>query len=503
MAEIREHYQQKAEKLVIRNQCFIHGEFCDSLDNSTYENICPIDGRKIVDVAEGNEQDINKAVESARASFDKGLWRKLKPRKKMEVLFKLAELIEENQEELALLETIDTGKPIRYSRMIDIHHCLSTVKFYAESIDKVYGQVPDAGADAVAIISREPIGVVACITPWNFPMMMAMWKVIPAIAAGNSVVLKPAEQTPLTALRLAELAKEAGFPDGIFNVVPGKGAVAGKALGLHDDVDCLSFTGSTDVAKLLLQYAGQSNMKRVSAETGGKSANIIFSDAYDVIFAAKQAAYAIFFNSGAMCVAGARLLVQEDTVDEVLTVLKKTAKQLTPGHPFDEQTRMGPIIDKTQSNKIASYIQLAKEDQLEIALGGNKVLEELGGHYIEPTIIVNVPVDHRIAQEEIFGPVVMIIPFKDEAEAVAIANQTKYGLNAGIWTRDIARAHRMSKAITAGTIWINNWEGSEYNAPFGGLKQSGFGGKDKSLYALDKYCNIKTTWIQIDGKGIA
>ena len=368
MTETIENFKSKIDDLSIRHQCFIHGEFCDPLSGKTYPNNSPIDGQKIIDVAEGNEKDTDKAVASARASFNKGLWRNLKPRKKMEVLFKLAALIEAHQEELALLETVDTGKPIRYSRMIDIHHCLSTVKFYAESIDKVYGQVPDAGSDAVAMISREPMGVVACITPWNFPMMMAMWKVIPAIAAGNSVVLKPAEQTPLTALRLAALAKEAGLPDGVFNVVPGKGEIAGKALGLHNDVDCLSFTGSTEVAKLLLQYSGQSNMKRVSAETGGKSANIIFNDAYDLEFAAKQAAYAIFFNSGAMCVAGSRLLIQEDSIDQVLNVLKKTALQLSPGHPFDEQTRMGPIIDQGQSDKIESYISLAKSDRLEICL---------------------------------------------------------------------------------------------------------------------------------------
>jgi acyl-CoA reductase-like NAD-dependent aldehyde dehydrogenase len=493
-------YEKAIQQLKPEGRCFINGNFVATETGETYENFSPINDHKINDVALGKGQDINYAVRVARTTFENGIWRNTTPKHKMKVLRTLGELVEENAQELALLETLDTGKPIRFSSKIDIHHLLDTIEYYQGSIDKIYGQIANTAPHAIGMITREPIGVVGAITPWNFPMMMAGWKIIPALATGNSVVLKPAEQTPLTALKIAALATEAGIPPGVLNVVPGFGE-AGKSLGLHPNVDAISFTGSTEVAKLLLQYAGQSNMKRVSAETGGKSPNIIFEDAYDVEYAAKQAAFSIFFNSGAMCVAGARLLVQESIQDQVIEWLIEMTKKLVPAHPLDSATRLGPVIDQNQFDKIKSYIEIGQAEGATLVYGGKQVLSQLGKCYIEPTIFKNVTNAMKIAREEIFGPVVSIIPFKDEAEALEIANDTIYGLNAGIWTKDLGKAHRMAKGIQAGTIWVNNWEGSDYSTSFGGFKQSGFGGKDKSMHALDKYTNIKTTWIHIDGAG--
>ncbi|MEZ5009973.1 MAG: aldehyde dehydrogenase [Chitinophagales bacterium] len=497
----REEYEKKIAKLQPEGRCFIDGRFVETETGETYENFSPIDGRKINDVALGKGQDINYAVRKARETFESGIWRDTSPKHKMAVFQRMSELVVQHQEELALLETLDTGKPIRFSTKIDIHHLLDTINYYKGSIDKIYGQIANTESHAIGMITREPLGVVGAITPWNFPMMMAAWKIIPALATGNSVVLKPAEQTPLTALKIAELAVEAGLPPGVLNIVPGFGEDAGRQLALHHDVDAISFTGSTEVAKLLLQYAGQSNMKRVSAETGGKSPNIIFEDAYDLEYAAKQAAFSIFFNSGAMCVAGSRLLVQESVVDQVTEWLIEMTQKLQPGHPLEANTRMGSVIDQTQFKKIKHYIEVGQEEGAHLIYGGQQVLKETGDCYIEPTIFSGVTNQMMIAKEEIFGPVICIIPFKDEAEALKIANDTIYGLNAGIWTRDLGKAHRMAKGIRAGTIWVNNWEGSDYSTPFGGFKQSGFGGKDKSMYALDKYTNTKTTWIHIDGKG--
>ncbi len=497
----RENYEEKLKRLSFSKQCLIDGKYADALDSATYSNISPINDEEIGTFSAGNKEDIDRAVKIAREKFEKGVWANTSPKHKKKILHKWADLIEKNREELSLLETLDTGKPIRYSSTIDIHHCLDTVRFYAEGIDKIYGQVANTAHDAVGMITREPLGVVGAITPWNFPMMMAAWKIVPALAMGNSVVLKPAEQTPITAIKLASLALEAGLPEGVLNVVPGFGETAGKALALHDDVDAISFTGSTGVAKLLLQYAGQSNMKRVSAETGGKSPNIIFEDAYDLEFAAKQAAFSIFFNSGAMCVAGSRLLIQESVKDQVVDWLKEMTRKITVGHPLDASSKMGPIIDNQQFEKIEACISMGKSQGGNLVFGGHQTLEELGQLYMQPAIFTGVKNEMSLAQEEIFGPVISIITFKDEKEAVKIANDTIYGLNAGLWTSDLSKAHRMAKAIKAGTIWVNNWEGTTYAMPFGGFKQSGFGGKDKSLYALDKYSNIKTTWIQIDGAG--
>lgn len=492
----------KAANMTLPNQLLIEGKFQNAADGSSFEVRSPHNGAVIAEMPSGKTADIDKAVQSARTAFEDGRWRKLKPRKRMEVLYKLADLMEANAAELAFLESIDTGKPIRYSTTIDIHLAVDPLRFAAEATDKLYGQVANTPHHAIGMISREPLGVIGAITPWNYPMMLACWKYAPALALGNSVVLKPAEQTSFTALRIAELALEAGIPDGVFNVVTGLGEMAGKALALHQEVDCIAFTGSSTVAKLLLQYSGQSNMKRVTAETGGKTPQIIFADAYDLNHAAWQAAFGVFFNTGAMCVAGSRVLVQEGIVEEVLEVIKVAATKLQPGNPFNPKVRLGPVIDQAQGDKIMHYIEVGKKEGANLCLGGNRVLQETGGYYIEPTVFRDVSNQMTIAQEEIFGPVISLIPFKDEADALRIANDSQYGLAAAVWTSDMAKGLRMSKELKAGSVWINNWEGHDQTVPFGGYKLSGIGRKDKSLQAFDKYSNFKTTWIHIDGKGV-
>ena len=481
--------------------CFIEGTFIHSTHQKTYELINPSDGSAICEVTHGQPQDINRAVASAKAAYHKGVWRNMPPAQKKKILYDFANLLDTHFKELAFLKSLEMGKPIRYSATLDKKMCLSPLRFAIESLDKLYGKVATTPPHSIATITREPLGVIGVITPWNFPIMMSIWKYAPALAMGNSVVHKPAEQTPLTALRIAELAYQAGIPKGVFNVVPGLGETTGKALAMHKDVDSIAFTGSVDVAKLLLQYAGQSNMKRITAETGGKTPNIIFADAYDIEYAAWQAAFGVFFNSGAMCVAGTRVLVQKTIHDKVVDILKKAADKMNIGHPFDPETRMGPIVNRAQFEKIQYYIALGKKEGATLVKGGNTVLKKTNGYYIEPTVFTNVKNDMRIAQDEIFGPVLCVIPFEDEQEAIHLANASPFGLAAALWTSDLGKAHRMAKTINAGSIWINNWEGHDQTVPFGGFKQSGFGGKDKAMEAFDKYSQWKTTWMHIDGKG--
>ena len=491
-----------ANSLKIPKHNYINGSYYQNEIPETYKVTNPYNGNVICDMPNSSKKIVNRAVDNARKSFNSGEWKNMYPSKRKDILLNFAKLLEDNFKELAFLKTIEMGKPIRYSATLDIKMCLNPLRYAAEALDKIFGKVAPTPAHAIATISREPIGVIGAITPWNFPMMMSLWKFAPALALGNSVVLKPAEQTPFTALKMAELAHKAGVPKGVFNVVIGKGEITGKALALHNNVDCIAFTGSTQVAKLLLQYSGLSNMKRVSAETGGKTPNIIFEDAYDLEYTSWQAAFGVFFNSGAMCVAGSRVLVQESILDKVVEILKKAASKMLAGNPLDPNTRFGPVIDKNQFEKIQFYIKNGIDEGAKLAYGGKAILKDSGGYFIEPTIFVNVKNTMKIAQEEIFGPVISVISFKDEEDAVRIANDSNYGLAAAIWTSDIAKALRMSKNISVGSVWINNWEGHDQTVPFGGFKQSGFGGKDKALEAFDKYSNIKTTWIHIDGKGI-
>jgi len=489
-------FKSKAQSLSFRNQAFIDGKYVPALSGRTFDCINPATGKVLTQVAACDKEDVDAAVASARKAFEAGVWSDLHPSQRKRVLVKFADKIREHLDELALLETLDMGKPIGDSRAIDIPGSAKCIQWYGEAIDKLYDEVAPTDPGALALVTREPLGVVAAVVPWNFPLMMAAWKLGPALAAGNTVVLKPAEQSPLTAIRIAELAIEAGLPAGVLNVVPGFGETAGQALGRHMDVDCVTFTGSHEVGKLFLKYAGESNMKRVSCECGGKTPNIIMADAHDLDAAATAAAWGIFFNQGEVCNAGSRLLVDRRVKDRVLAKIKEVGDTLQPGDPLDPKTKMGAIVDANQLKRVMGYIDAGKKEGAALVYGGNQANEKSGGYFVAPTIFDAVKPQMRIAQEEIFGPVLSVISFDSEDEAVAIGNGTIYGLAAAVWTRDITKAHRAARKLRAGTVWVNCFDHGDISVPFGGYKQSGFG-RDKSLHAIEKYQQLKTTWVNL------
>ena len=489
-------WHARARALRPRSGLFIDGRFAAATSGATFDCISPIDGRVLVQVAAADAADVDAAVASARAAFARGDWSRAAPRHRKQVLLQFAQLLRENREELALTETLDMGKPISDSLAVDVPSTANCIQWYAEAIDKIYDEVAPTGPGALALVTREPLGVVGAIVPWNFPMIMAAWKLGPILAAGNSIVLKPSEKSPLTALRMAELAVEAGLPPGVFNVVPGFGHTAGKALALHMDVDGIGFTGSTTTGKLIMGYAAQSNLKRVSLECGGKSPNIVMADYRDVERAARAAAYAIFFNQGEMCSAGSRLLVHESLKDAMLEQIAVVGRELAPGDPLDPATKLGAIVDAQQMQRVLGYIDAGREDGARLAFGGSQVRRDSGGNFVEPTVFDGVKRGMRIAREEIFGPVLATITFRDEEEALAIANDTSYGLAAAVWTRDLNTAHRMARAIRAGMVYVNCYDADDITVPFGGFRQSGMG-RDKSLHAFDKFTELKTTWIEL------
>ncbi len=489
---------ERAALVSPRNELFIDGAYVPSASGRTFDDITGRDCSVITRVAEGDTEDVDRAVAAARRSFDDGRWAGQSPANRKRVLLRFAELIRSNRDELALLESLDVGKPIRDTLAVDVPSAARTIQWYAETIDKVYGEVGPTGPDALSLVTREPIGVVAAIVPWNYPLIITAWKIGAALATGNSVVLKPASQSPLSALRLAELASEAGLPDGVLNVVSGPGAVIGTALARHPLVDKIAFTGSTEVGKSLLRAVGETDVKAITLELGGKSPQLVLADVGDLETAASTIGWGIFYNSGQTCNAGSRLIVHRSVREELVERIAALGRELAPGEPLDPATQLGSMVDERQMDKVLGYVALGQEEGARVVAGGQRVREETGGFFIPPTILDGVDNGWRVAREEIFGPVLTVTEFDDEAEGLRIANDTPYGLAAGIWTRDLNRAHRLSRAIRSGVVWVNTFDSADITVPFGGYKQSGFG-RDKGMAALDGYTQLKTTWFDLSG----
>ena len=487
LAEVR----AAVERLALPERGTIGGRLTAAADGATFENVSPRDGRVLGLVPRMGAADIDAAVAAARAAFEDGRWRTLTPKARKRILFALADRMEAEADELALMETLDTGKPITDSRNIDIPLAIQTVRWYAEALDKVYGEVGPGNAAKLSIAVHEPLGVIGAITPWNFPLHMAMWKVAPALAMGNSVVLKPAEQSPLTAMRVAELAIEAGLPAGCFNVVTGFGDPAGAALARHMDVDMITFTGSGPVGRKLMIYSGESNLKRVSLELGGKAPQIVFADCPDFDAAAEAAAWGVFFNQGEVCTAASRLLVQQEIADEFMAKVVEVARSIRVGDPLDPATRFGAMVSREQLGTALRYIDTARNEGDRLLLGGRQVRTDSGGFYLEPTIFDCVAESSTLAREEVFGPVLGALTFKDTKDALRIANDTIYGLASGLWTGSLDRAMTVSRQLRAGLVWVNGWDACDITMPFGGFKQSGFG-RDRSLHAMHKYADLKS-----------
>lgn len=494
-------WKRRAAELAPRKGAFIDGAYREAMSGATFETVSPRDGAVLAQVAACGPEDVDAAVDAARRAVNDRRWLGKAPSERKLILLRFAELIRENKAQLALLDSIDMGKPIHDSFRRDTFATAECIQFYAEALDKVYGDIAPTGRNTLGLIHDEPLGVVGIVLPWNYPLLMAAWKIAPALAVGNSIVVKPAEQSPLSALCLAELALEAGIPAGVMNVVPGLGEVAGAALGRHMDIDKVAFTGSTEIGKLFLRYSGESNMKVVSLECGGKSPQIVCGDVVDIERTARSIASGIFTNQGQVCNAGSRLIVHRSIQEKLVDRVAELAQELRLGDPLDPKVTLGAVVDQTQLNRILSYVQAGREAGATVRYGGEQALGHSGGWYMQPTILESVTNNMQVAQEEIFGPVLSVITFDDLDEAVAAGNNTKYGLAAAIWTRDVNVAHIVARELHAGTVWVNCFDTSDMTVPFGGFKQSGFG-RDKSVQALHEYTQRKTTWFEFDERAV-
>lgn len=485
-----------ASTLSLPTRAFINGSFTDSASGATFATVNPADRSTIAEIASCNTVDVDRAVSAARAAFDSGIWSQAHPSERKAVLKRLAELIDRDRVELAVLETLESGKPIRDTLDIDIPETARCIEWFAEGIDKVLGQSSPSGSEALGLIVREPIPVVACVLPWNFPLMMLSWKIGPALAVGSSVIVKPAEQTSMTALKIAALAAEAGVPDGVFNIVTGMGETAGRSIGLHAGIGAVSFTGSTEVGRLFLHYSADSNLKRTVLECGGKNPCVVLSDAGDLESVAKHAVNAAFWNMGQNCTANSRLIVSRDMKDELLHHVIAESKNWTMGDPFDPDNLLGSLISDEQFQKVNDYIDRGSSEGAALVYNGD-LRANAGGYFVTPKIFDGVTPDMTIAREEIFGPVMAVIAVNDDEDAIRVANDTDYGLQASVFTRDITRAHKIARQLEAGTVSVNCYSEGDNTTPFGGFKQSGFGGRDKSVYAYDQYVEKKTVWIDL------
>jgi gamma-glutamyl-gamma-aminobutyraldehyde dehydrogenase len=479
-------------------QAFIGGNYVDAASGKTLDTYDPATGHVLASVADSGIEDVERAIRSARSAFDDGVWCDQSPTARKKVLLRFADLVALNADELARLDSIDAGKPITDCEDIDLPDVVHTLRWYAEALDKMYDKVAPTGQSNLGLIVREPIGVVAAVLPWNFPAATLAWKLGPALAVGNSIIVKPSQLASLSTILMAKIASDAGIPDGVFNVVPGHGEIVGGALGLSNDVDAITFTGSTVIGKQFLRYSADSNMKRVVLECGGKSPQIVMADGVrDLDYVAGELANAAFWNTGQNCTAGSRILVQDSVHDEVVEALIAAASKLKVGNPADHDTKIGPVIEPSALARVLHHIEQASADGASVAFGGDNVLKETGGWFVQPTILDNVTPDMAVVREEIFGPVVSVQTFADEVEAISMANKTEYGLAASVYTHDLDRAHRMAHAVRAGTVSVNCYSEGAITTPFGGYKSSGFGGRDKGIEAYDQYSELKTIWFAL------
>jgi gamma-glutamyl-gamma-aminobutyraldehyde dehydrogenase len=489
-------YQAIAASLSLPANAFVNGKFMKPRSRRTMESLNPATGEVLTEVAACDGKDVDFAVEKARDAFDSGVWSRMHPGERKRLMIQLCKLMNRHRFELAVLESLDSGKPIRECQLTDVPEAINCLKWHAEAADKIYDQISPSGDDALGLIVREPAGVAACVLPWNFPLMMLAWKIGPALATGNSVIVKPAEQTSLSALRVAELATEAGIPDGVLNILPGQGPDVGEPLGRHPDIQVVSFTGSTEVGRKFLEYSAQSNLKRVVLECGGKNPAVVLQDADRLDHAARQIVYSALWNMGQNCTANSRVIVHRDVKTALVERLMEQLRTWKTGNPLDPTNHLGAIVSREQYDKVLGYIQIGKDEGATVLAGGSAI-ERGNGLFIEPTVFDDVSPQMTIAREEIFGPVFAIVEVASDAHALQVANETCYGLQASLYTSNVRNAHRFARALQAGTVSVNCYAEGDISTPFGGYKMSGFGGRDNSLLAHDQYCEIKTIWLDL------